>query len=127
MQKIVATLLQLFAHWEVAVPQFFQKIPQLYFVLATGCGAYIEKLSALTAYELKKARLHYRIVDTTHVLTRIYKLNGFNILEGKDITLVSIDIVDMFTNIPRDIGGLMGDIPSWGSSLAPMVQDQFPL
>ena len=77
--------------------------------------------------KLEKAKLDYRVRDTPHVLRRIDKLNSSNILDGKDITLVFIDIVDMFTNIPRDIGGLMGDIPSWGSSLAPMVQDQFPL
>ena len=56
------------------------------------------------AYELKKAKLDYRVVDTPHVLRQIDKLNSSNILEGKDITLISIDIVDMFTNIPRYIG-----------------------
>ena len=32
------------------------------------------------------------------------ELNSSNILEGRNITLVSINIVDMFTNIPKDIG-----------------------
>ena len=56
------------------------------------------------AYGLKKAKLDYRVVDNPHVLRRIDKLNISNILEGKEITLVSVDIVDMFTNIPNDIG-----------------------
>ena len=73
-------------------------------LITTGCGAFIENLSALTAFELKKAKLDYRVVDTPHVLRRVDELNSSNILEGKDVTLVAIDIVDMFTNIPRDIG-----------------------
>ena len=52
--------------------------------------------------ELKKAKLDYRVVDSDlHVLRRVDQLNT---LEGKDIELVAIDIVDMYTNIPRDIG-----------------------
>ena len=73
-------------------------------LITTGCGALIENLSALTAFELKKSKLDYRIVDTPHVLRKLGELNSSNILEGRNITLVSIDIVDMFTNIPKDIG-----------------------
>ena len=73
-------------------------------LITTGCGALIENLSALTAFELKKSKLDFRIVDSPHVLRKLDELNSSNILEGKNITLVSIDIVDMFTNIPKDIG-----------------------
>ena len=74
--------------------------------ITTGCGALIENLSALTAFELKKSKLDYRIVDTPHihVLRKLDELNSFNILAGRIITLVSTDIVDVFTNIPKDIG-----------------------
>ena len=72
-------------------------------LITTGCGALFENLSALTAFELKKSKLYYRIVDTPHVLRKLDELNSSNILEGRNITLVSIDIVDMFTNIPKDI------------------------
>ena len=73
-------------------------------LITTGCGAFIENLSALTAFELKKSKLDYRVIDSPHVLRKLDELNGGNILEGKNITLVAIDIVDMFTNIPRDTG-----------------------
>ena len=63
-------------------------------LITTGCGAFIENLSALTKY----------IVDTPHYLRRVDQLNSSNTLEGKDIELVAIDIVDMYTNIPRGIG-----------------------
>ena len=73
-------------------------------MITTGCGAYIENLSALTAYELKKANLEYRIVDTPHFLRKIDSLNASNILLGKEVIHVAIDISSMFTNIPRDMG-----------------------
>ena len=73
-------------------------------MITTGCGSYIENLSALTAYELKKAVLLYRIVDTPHFLRKIDDLNSSNILLGKEVLHVAIDISSMFTNIPRDMG-----------------------
>ena len=74
-------------------------------LITTGCGSFIENLSALTAYELKKSKLDYRIVDTPHVLRKLDDFNNSQMLLGKDnIILVSVDIVDMFTNIPRDMG-----------------------
>ena len=73
-------------------------------MITTGCGAYIENLSALTAFELKKANLEYRIIDTPHFLRKIDCLNSSSILLGKDVIHVAIDISNMFTNIPRDMG-----------------------
>ena len=60
-------------------------------MITTGCGAYLENLSALTAYELKKAMLEYRIVDTPHFLRNIDSLNDSNILLGKEVIHVAID------------------------------------
>ena len=71
-------------------------------MITTGCGSYIENLSALTAYELKKANLEYRIIDTPHFLRKIDSLNASTILLGKDVIHVAIDISNMFTNIPRE-------------------------
>ena len=73
-------------------------------MITTGCGSYIENLSALTAYELKKANLEYRIIDTPHFLRKIDSLNASTILLGKDVIHVAIDISNMFTNIPREMG-----------------------
>ena len=73
-------------------------------MITTGCGSYIENLSALTAYELKKAILDYRIIDTTHFLRKIDNLNESTILLGKEVIHVAIDISNMFTNIPSDMG-----------------------
>ena len=73
-------------------------------MITTGCGSYIENLSALTAYELKKAILDYRIIDTPHFLRKIDSLNESTILLGKEVIHVAIDISNMFTNIPRDMG-----------------------
>ena len=46
-------------------------------MITTGCSSYIENLSALTAYELKKATLSldYRIINTAHFLKKIDSLN----------------------------------------------------
>ena len=68
--------------------------------ITTGCGVYIENLSALTAFELKKSVLDYRIVDTPHILRKLDALNSSQQLLGKDLIHVGIDIVNMFTNIP---------------------------
>jgi len=73
-------------------------------MITTGCGSYIENLSALTAYELKKAVLDYRIIDTPHFLRKIDSLNESTVLLGKEVIHVAIDISNMFTNIPRDMG-----------------------
>ena len=73
-------------------------------LITTGCGVYIENLSALTAFELKKSTLDYRIVDTPHILRKIDALNASQKLLGKDLIHVAIDIENMFPNIPWDIG-----------------------
>lgn len=73
-------------------------------MITTGCSSFIENLSALTAYELKKSTLEYRIVDTPHFLRKIDEFNLSQKLLGKNIIHVGIDVSNMFTNIPRDIG-----------------------
>ena len=73
-------------------------------MITTGCGLYIENLSALTAYELKKAILDYRIIDTPHFLRKIGNLNESTILLGQEVIHVAIDISNILTNIPRDMG-----------------------
>ena len=56
-------------------------------MITTGCSSYIENLSALTAYELKKATLSldYIIIDTAHFLEKIDSLNESTILLGKEV------------------------------------------
>ncbi len=49
-------------------------------LITTGCSAFIENLSALTAYELKKSKLDYRVIDSPHVLRRLDDLNSSNVL-----------------------------------------------
>ena len=43
-------------------------------LITRGCNSYIENLSALTAHELKKVDLEYRIMDIPHFL-RNYENN----------------------------------------------------
>ena len=73
-------------------------------VITTGCGNFVENLSTLTAYELKKSHIEYRVIDTPHFLRKLDVLNNSCILFGKSIIHVNIDIISMFTNIPRDMG-----------------------
>ena len=61
-------------------------------------------MSALTAYELKKVPVQYVIVDKNHFLRKIDQLNDSGKLRGKNVTHVSIDVVNMFPNIPREFG-----------------------
>ena len=49
-------------------------------MITTGCGSYVENLSALTAYELKKANQEYRIIDTPNFIRKIDSLNASTIL-----------------------------------------------
>ena len=73
-------------------------------LITTGCSSYIENLSALTAFELKKVELEYRIIDTPHFLRKLDALNESHILQNNTVIHVAIDISNMFTNIPRDMG-----------------------
>ena len=70
-------------------------------LITTGCNSYIENLSALTAHELKKVDLEYRLMDTPHFLRKIDEINDSGLLQGKDIIHVSVDVVNMFPNIPK--------------------------
>ena len=73
-------------------------------LITTGCNSYIENLSALTAHELKKVDLQYRLMDTPHFLRKIDELNETNALHNTDIIHVSVDVVNMFPNIPKEFG-----------------------
>ena len=73
-------------------------------LITTGCNSYIENLSALTAHELKKVDLEYRLMDTPHFLRKIDEINDSGLLQGKDIIHVSVDVVNMFPNIPKEFG-----------------------
>ena len=73
-------------------------------LITTGCNSYIENLSALTAHELKKVDLEYRLMDTPHFLRKIDELNESGLLLNKDIIHVSVDVVNMFPNIPKEFG-----------------------
>ena len=73
-------------------------------LITTCCNAYIENLSALTAHELKKVNVPYVIKDSQEFLRKIDELNASNILRNKTIIHVSIDVVNMFPNIPREFG-----------------------
>ena len=48
-------------------------------LITTGCNSYIENLSALTAHELKKVDLEYRLTDTPNFLRKIDELNETDI------------------------------------------------
>ena len=73
-------------------------------LITTGCNSYIENLSALTAHELQKVDLDYRLMDTPHFLRKIDEINDSEILMNKEIIHVSIDVVNMFPNIPKEFG-----------------------
>ena len=73
-------------------------------LITTGCNSYIEQLSALTAHELKKCTAPYVIVDSPDLLRKLDDLNSSEILTGKNILHVSVDVVNMFPNIPREFG-----------------------
>ena len=73
-------------------------------LITTGCNSYIENLSAITAYELKLVDIPYSLKDTPHFLRKIDDLNESKKLESKDIIHVSIDVVNMFPNIPKEFG-----------------------
>ena len=73
-------------------------------LITTGCNSYIEQLSAVTAHELKKCKIPYIIVDSPDFLRKIDDLNSSEKLTGKNIIHVSVDVVNMFPNIPREFG-----------------------
>ena len=73
-------------------------------LITTGCNSYIENLSAITAFELKKVDIPYNLIDTPHFLRKIDELNKTSKLVGKNIIHVSVDIENMFPNIPVEFG-----------------------
>ena len=73
-------------------------------LITTGCNSYIEQLSAITAHELKKYNVPYVIIDSPEFLRKIDELNSSAILLGKTVLHVSVDVVNMFPNIPREFG-----------------------
>ena len=44
------------------------------------------------------------MIDTPHLLRKIDNINDSCILHDRNMIHVSIDIVNMFTNIPREMG-----------------------
>ena len=76
-------------------------------LISTGCGTYIENLSKLTAYEMKKCynNLKWCIKDVNHFLRLIDETNTTDFInQHEDIIHVSWDVVSMFPSIPEDIG-----------------------
>ena len=73
-------------------------------LITTGCNSYVENLSAVTAHELKKVQVPYVIIDRQQFLRKIDSINNSELLHGKDIIHVSVDVVNMFPNIPREFG-----------------------
>ena len=59
-------------------------------LVTTGCGSYIENISALTAFELKKVDVSYVIVDKQHFLRKIYQLNASGVLSGRAVVHRSV-------------------------------------
>ena len=73
-------------------------------LITTGCNSYVENLSAVTAHELKKVQVPYVIIDRQQFLRKIDTINSSDLLQGKEIIHVSVDVVNMFPNIPREFG-----------------------
>ena len=73
-------------------------------MITTGCNSYIENLSAITAVELKKVKVPYVIADKLEFLRKLDQINASGRLIGKKIIHVTIDVVNMFPNIPREFG-----------------------
>ena len=51
-----------------------------------------------------KVDLEYRLMDSPHFLRKIDELNESGLLLNKDIIHVSVDVVNMFPNIPKEFG-----------------------
>ena len=73
-------------------------------LITTGCNSYIENLSAVTAHELKKVEVPYVVKDRQAFQRKIDNLNESGILKGKEIIHASIDVTNMFPNIPQEFG-----------------------
>ena len=73
-------------------------------LISTGCNSFVRNLSELTAVDLNKVPLKYKIEDTNNLLRQIEELNHSGKLEDKTIHHVTFDIVSMFPSIPKDLG-----------------------